>query len=201
MLAQETIIRSAAPTEISACMQTLTRAFASDPVCQWAWPDTARYRQAFPLFCQAFGGAAFEAGMAHIEYDGNGVALWLAPGVHPDDEAVVATIRDSAPAHLQGPLFSLFEQMDAYHPREPHWHLPLIGVDPTAQGQGVGSALLRHALKTCDREQTVAYLEATSPANMRLYERHGFRAIGHIQAADSPPIIPMVRRPNLERET
>ncbi len=51
-------------------------------------------------------------------------------------------------------MFSMFEQMDALHPQEPHWHLPLIGVDPAHQGKGIGSALLSHILdvatvKTC----------------------------------------------------
>jgi len=191
-------IRSADITEIAACMATLTRAFKGDPVCTWAWPDRARYRDAFPRFCRAFGGDAFEAGTTHVDPECKGVAMWLAPGTTPDDEAVIAVIRDSAPKRLQEPLFSLFEQMDNYHPHEPHWHLPLIGVDPSQQGRGTGSALLSHALKTCDEQQCLAYLEATSPANVRLYERQGFQAIGRVQAADSPPIIPMVRTPSRE---
>ena len=40
----------------------------------------------------------------------------------------------------------MVEQMANYHPREPHWYLPLMGVDPTCQGKGLGSALMRHAL-------------------------------------------------------
>lgn len=195
MPTQQATIRSADPAEAAACMEILTRAFESDPVCTWAWPDRAQYQAVFPRFCQSFGGAAFEAGTAHVEYDGHGVALWLAPGMASDGEALVTLVRESAPTHLQEPLFSLFEQMNSYHPREPHWHLPLIGVDPPQQGRGTGSALLRHALKTCDRQQCLAYLEATSPTNVRLYERHGFQAIGHVQAGDSPPIIPMVREP------
>jgi hypothetical protein len=40
-----------------------------------------------------------------------------------------------------------------------------------------------------------AYLEATSARNLPLYQRHGFEALGTIQAGDSPVITPMLRRP------
>ena len=89
----------------------------------------------------------------------------------------------------------MFEQMDALHPQEAHWYLPLIGVDPAQQGKGIGSALLSHVLNVCDGQKVLAYLEATSPRNVPLYERHGFEAVGGIQAADSPRIIAMLRKP------
>jgi ribosomal protein S18 acetylase RimI-like enzyme len=92
-------------------------------------------------------------------------------------------------------VFAIFEQMEAFHPREVHWHLPLIGVDPSHQGQGIGSALLRHVLSACDKQKVLAYLEATSSRNILLYERHGFEALGRIQVADAPPVVPMVRKP------
>ena len=63
------------------------------------------------------------------------------------------------------------------------------------KGLGLGAALLRHMLRTCDQQQVLAYLEATSARNMRLYERHGFEALGRIQIADAPPVVPMVRQP------
>ena len=89
----------------------------------------------------------------------------------------------------------MFEQMDALHPQETYWHLPLIGVDPAHQGKGIGSALLSHILNLCDGQKVSGYLEATSPRNLPLYERHEFEAIGSIQVADSPQIIPMLRKP------
>jgi ribosomal protein S18 acetylase RimI-like enzyme len=89
----------------------------------------------------------------------------------------------------------LFEKMGSYHPTEPHWYLPLIGVEPTKQGRGCGSALLRHALERIDRDGGIAYLESTNPANIPLYRRHGFEVVGTIQVGDSPPLYPMVRRP------
>ena len=85
--------------------------------------------------------------------------------------------------------------MGAYHPQEPHWHLPLIGTDPSRQRKGEGSALLRHALSVCDRQQTPAYLEATSSTSVPLYQRHGFEVLGTIQLKSSPPIFPMLRAP------
>jgi ribosomal protein S18 acetylase RimI-like enzyme len=95
----------------------------------------------------------------------------------------------------KGAMFSMFEQMDAFHPPEAHWHLPLIGVDPAHQEKGIGSALLSHILNVSDGQNVAAYLEATSPRNVPLYERHGFEAVGSIQVADSPQIIPMLRKP------
>jgi hypothetical protein len=50
-------------------------------------------------------------------------------------------------------------------------------------------------LQACDRQKVLAYLEATSPQNVLLYERHGFEALGSIQVADSPPVVPMLRKP------
>lgn len=85
------------------------------------------------------------------------------------------------------------DQMGEFHPTADHWYLPLMGVDLSFQSLGYGSALLRHALARSDDEQLPAYLEATSPRNKALYERHGFEELGVIQAGASPPMWPMLR--------
>ena len=84
--------------------------------------------------------------------------------------------------------------MRGYHPREPHWYLPLIGVDPFQQGSGLGSALMRHALARCDREGKPAFLESSNPKNVSLYERNGFEMLGRIQVGASPILFPMLRK-------
>lgn len=185
-------------TEVERCLAALTLAFASDPPCRWSWPDPGQYLDAFPRFARAFGGAAFDRGTAHYcERNGriSGVAMWLPPGSAPDEPALVQVIHDTVAPETKAAMISMFEQFDAYHPRTPHWHLPLIGVDPTCQSQGIGSALQRHVLVQCDRDQVPAYLEATSPRNVPLYERLGFKVLGRIQVADSPPVFPMLREP------
>jgi len=90
---------------------------------------------------------------------------------------------------------AIFEQITKFHPKEPHWYLPLIGVDPAHQGRGHGDALMRYALEWFDRERLPAYLESTNPRNISLYRRHGFEELGRIQAGSSPTLIPMLRRP------
>ncbi len=188
-------IRTATASDEERCLAVLTLAFASDPPCRWAWPDPQQYLEAFPRFARAFGGGAIAHGTANYYEGFAGVALWLPPGAPPDEAAVVKLIQDTVTNARQGAMFSMFEQMDAFHPREAHWHLPLIGVDLAHQRKGVGSALLRHILRECDSQKLPAYLEATSPQNVLLYERHGFKRLGIIQVADSPPVVPMLRRP------
>jgi len=87
------------------------------------------------------------------------------------------------------------EQVGAAHPTEPHWYLPFIGVDPSAQNEGLGRALMLHALARCDADGLPAYLESSNPRNISLYERHGFEATGQIQNGAMPVVTPMWRHP------
>jgi GNAT superfamily N-acetyltransferase len=192
----DVLIRTATAADAERCLAVLTLAFGSDPPCRWAWSDPQQYLEAFPRFARAFGGSAIDLGTAYYSEGFSGVALWLPPHAAPDEASLMRVIQDTVADARKDAMFSMFEQMDAFHPREAHWHLPLIGVDPAHQGKGIGAALLRHVLSACDDQQVLAYLEATSPRNVPLYERHGFEALGSIQIADSPPVVPMVRKPS-----
>jgi ribosomal protein S18 acetylase RimI-like enzyme len=181
-------------TDEDRAIATITMAFGNDPVTRWVFRDANVYLTYWPRVTQAFGGAAFANGTADSIDECGGVALWLPPGVAPDDETMGVLAAEAVPAADQDEVFGFMGQMDEFHPKEPHWYLPLIGVDVTKQGRGYGSALLRHALERCDRDRLPAYLEATSPQNKALYERHGFEEIGVIQAGSSPPLWPMQRK-------
>ncbi|MDX1711250.1 MAG: GNAT family N-acetyltransferase [Rhodovibrionaceae bacterium] len=171
----------------------LTLAFATDPVCRWLFPDPARYLRHFPAVARAFGGAALHAGSA-LSND-TGAALWLPPGVEPDEEMLIGTIERGVAESERAGAFALFEAMATYHPHEPHWYLPMIGVEPASQGQGHGETLMKPVLAECDASGLPAYLEATSSRSSRLYARLGFEAVGVIQVNNCPPLIPMLRRP------
>jgi ribosomal protein S18 acetylase RimI-like enzyme len=174
---------------------TMSLAFSTDPAVRWMYPAPETYLEYFPQFVSAFGGRAFESGTAHFIGDVQAVALWLPPDIQPDEEALMNLFQRTVPEQNQQALFSMFEQMGDYHPHEPHWYLPLIGVDPIQQRKGYGSMLLEHALKVCDEDQMPAYLESSNPENIPLYQRHGFEVLGIIQAGTSPPVTPMLRHP------
>ena len=77
---------------------------------------------------------------------------------------------------------------EAAHPREePHYYLSLLGTDPAQRGRGLGLALLADNLARVDAEGAPAYLEASNPANVPLYERHRFEVIGHFDLPDGGP--------------
>lgn len=168
-------------------------AFSADPAARWSFPDPHHYLAHFPAIVRAFGGKAFAHGTGLHVGGFAGAALWLPPGIRPDEEALAAVLRAGVPAGRQAAVFAVFEKMGRYHPNEPHWYLPLIGVDPRHQGKGHGAALLQHALLRCDGDHVPAYLESTNPANIPLYERHGFKVLATIQVESSPPIFPMLR--------
>jgi ribosomal protein S18 acetylase RimI-like enzyme len=188
-------VKTAVASDEAAAISTIVLAFGADPVSRWSWPDPQQYLTTFPRFAKAFGGKAFELGSAYFTEDYAGVALWLPPDTYPDEEAMDALLQSSVSEQTLKDAFALLDQMGRYHPSEPHWYLPLIGVDPAKQGSGHGSALMKHAVARCDHGRQFAYLESTNPANLPLYERHGFELLGTIQAGSSPPIFPMLRKP------
>ena len=172
---------------------TLTLAFAADPPCRWLFPHPEQYLRYFPAFAKAFGGTALAQGTV-LAADG-GAALWLAPGAEPDEEALVALVEEGIEQPRRDEALLVFAEMGRVHPREPHWYLPLIGVEPDCQGRGLGSSLIRPVLERCDAAGLPAYLEATSARGQKLYERLGFEAVGAIQVDDCPVIVPMLRCP------
>lgn len=189
-------IRSGTPDDLAAATDILLMAFADDPPVRWMYPDLQQYLESFTQFIEAFAGRAFTNESAFFAESDRAVALWFPPGVEPDEGAVESVLQRTVAPERLATMHQVFEQMNHYHPTEPHWYLPLIGVNRIYHGQGLGSALLDHTLAICDRDHLPAYLEATSPRNAALYKRHGFESIGGILIPPFPPLYPMKRQPN-----
>jgi ribosomal protein S18 acetylase RimI-like enzyme len=63
-------------------------------------------------------------------------------------------------------LLSFFEKL---HPRESHWYILVIGVDPEFQGTGKGAELFAPVLRRADQEKQLVYLESSNPKNHSFY--------------------------------
>jgi ribosomal protein S18 acetylase RimI-like enzyme len=68
----------------------------------------------------------------------------------------------------------VFEALARIHPREPHWYLATLGVDPLAQGRGAGTALLAAWLRSVDADAVPAWLETDRQENIGFYRQAGF---------------------------
>ena len=128
-------VKTVKETDRDKAISAVVQGFSADPVARWTYPDSQQYVEHFPTFVKVFAGAAFEHGTADCVDGYPAAALWLPPTVHPDEKALFTLLQDSVAQRDQAEVFAVFEQMDAYHPAEPHWYLPMIGVDPAHQGK------------------------------------------------------------------
>jgi ribosomal protein S18 acetylase RimI-like enzyme len=186
----EVAVRRARAEDRAAIVQTLVRAFDRDPIANFLLRrDRGRARAFETVFDVVFRRLTLPAGETWIADEGAGAALWTPPGkwkarnVWPD---TIALIRAVGVSRLPGVALSV-DEAQRKHPREPHWYLFAIGVDPAHQGRGVGSALLRAVLAQCDARGEPAYLEASTPENARLYERHGFAVLHDLRLGNDGP--------------
>jgi GNAT superfamily N-acetyltransferase len=168
---------------------TIVAAFIADPVERWLWPEPTRYLTHFPAFVAAFGEGARVSDLDEFA----AVAMWIAPGVAINDDGIVTVLRDTVPPERLDDTFATLEQMNALHPKDPHWYLPWLAVDPPHQGTGLGGRLLDRGLAQVDADHLPAFLETPNPRTVPFYERHGFSVIGVAQAGACPPLTSMVR--------
>lgn len=74
------------------------------------------------------------------------------------------------------------------------WYLSIIGILPSAQGRGLGAALLLCTLAEASHAHVPCYLETFSPRNLRFYERLGFcRVANHVEPTTNKEYVVMLR--------
>ena len=193
------LVREALASERRTVLDVLGRAFFDDPIAMYVYPKDAHRRARYGRFM----------GLAMDAFEGEGkiltndivqaAAIWQAPLESGHRTGFFKQLR------LMTTLLSLTrsgffraarmaELMSTHHLREPHWYLAVLGTDPEAQGQGLGSAVMRPILDQCDRTGIPAYLESSKESNLPFYQKHGFEVIDELKIPDGPSMWPMVRR-------
>jgi GNAT superfamily N-acetyltransferase len=201
------MIRPVTPGSRRRAAETLTRAFQDDPLVRFVHPnEVTRPRWlgvAFGVmitFGQRFGRVEEAEGHA-------GVAVWVAPEhAHVTAwhflraDGGVLGLHSSRDVLRRGLRF--LEAIDVAHRGilpAPHWYLPIIGVEPSRQGAGIGSRLLASVLGDADRSVLPTYAETPSERSLDFYERHGFRVMERFEVAPGGPMLwAMVREPVTE---
>lgn len=191
-------VRTARPDDVPRLADSLAAAFFEDPVMAWLLPDPGgrpeRLRRFFELELRLVG---LGEGCAWTTDRLDAAALVSPPGHWrlPWSAAVRHGPRFMRAFGVRLPLATaLLQTMEHRHIREPHFYIPYIGVAPPSQGRGLGTQLMAPTLSRCDHLGLPAYLEATSPRNVVLYERLGFIGLDELRFLGSPPLV-LMRRP------
>lgn len=176
----------------------LARAFWRDPFFEYFARDPLHEYRTHPGFQRAALDAPRTVGTVVAATDGAtgtilGVAGWVPPD--PPGSARWRSTRETA---LMVPTFvrirhrrvarAVLAECERRHPTAPHRYLAILGVDPSAQGRGVGAALLRDGLARSDAEGVSTYLETQKPDNLAWYGRFGFAEVGTVTGRGAPTL-------------
>lgn len=71
----------------------------------------------------------------------------------------------------------LWDWIEDQLPDEPHWFLDALGVEPSRQSGGIGTALLRWGLERAAADDVPVTLETGRLDTIHYYERFGFRVV------------------------
>jgi GNAT superfamily N-acetyltransferase len=77
--------------------------------------------------------------------------------------------------------FKWLTTVSRYHPREAHYYLYYLGVEPEHQGKGYGTMILKHLTALADASGVGCYLENSNPRNVPLYTRAGFTCVKEME--------------------
>jgi GNAT superfamily N-acetyltransferase len=194
-LTPDVSIRRAGPDDAVQVAALIATAFAPLKAVSWLLPEPSIRPRVMTADFLILVEHALNYGHVDVVDQGQAAAVWFDRTVEvpePDDydRRLVEACGDWADRFRV--LDELFEKN---HPEEPHHHLALLAVDPSRQGGGLGSALLRHHHATLDGAGTAAYLEASSPDSRDLYLRHGYELRETFALPDGTKFWPMWRPP------
>lgn len=190
-------VRSAPVAEVPALAGVLARAFARDPMVVWPMVTDGdlvpRIRTMFEAVDSVFApeGWMFAAG------DGLGAMILLPPDTEARQEEVEGAVANRIAALCPdggGRYERMWSWIAASHPRERHWLLDQLAVEPAAHGRGIGGAMLRFAISRAQEDGSPLLLETGVGENVALYERFGFRVTLERDAPGGGPHIWFMRR-------
>jgi GNAT superfamily N-acetyltransferase len=183
--------RVASPQESGDVVSILVGAFYDDPTWSWAFPDPSlraeQHRRLWALFVDG----AIRFPWVWLTEGNTATSVWIPPNeteFSDEQEAaleagIVEMLGEKSPRALH--LLKMFDQA---HPRGvPHFFLSLLATSTGHRGHGYGLRLLAENLRQIDETGMPSYLEASNPANVPLYMRHGFEVLDSFTVPEGGP--------------
>lgn len=195
------------PSQLAEACRALAAAFHEDPLSRFFFPQEETRRRWLPRLHEAGLRQVLPEGHVYAVQDEGiaGVIGLVPPGRYPLPAwrtlRLLLGIALRFPSGglslrraVQGML--LTRRVEGIHPREPHWYVSVLGVEPRQQGKGLGRALLDPALARADGQRLPVYLETSNERNLSFYRHFGFEVVEEIETpGGGPPLWAMLRPP------
>ena len=186
-------ITTASHSDIDESVACVATAFAQDPITGFLLQTGQGYRERVTQFFSLLMRARIALKMP----------VFVARGAQGIDGATMgySTVRSEWPVDLteewvrfENSIPGVTDRMAIYDevakkfkPSAPHYYLGVIGTDPSSQGSGIGTQLLKAfcEVSASDPLSSGVYLETAQPSNLRFYERAGFTETGRGNLGDA----------------
>lgn len=193
-------VRESSPADHEALARSMAAAFHDDPVAEWSIPPIGLRERTLIGFYRAYLSQKQRYDTVWCDDELLGAAIWAPPGKSKMGAGdTVALLRQVFHPRLawRVPILAWGGlAVEAKQPRDrDFFYLAALGVDPKAQGRGLGSKLMRPILDICDADGVGAYLESSKESNIAFYARHGFRITQEYKLPRGPVIHLMWRDP------
>ena len=160
----------------------LSRAFQEDPTfTEIISEETERIENLIHLFKFVIK-YGLKYGLVIMTSGMEGISVWL-----PPEKTVITTWKaiksgafslvlkiKSKTLNLQRKIDNYMEDMHKRLVPDPHWFLPVIGVEPEYQGLGHGKNMLSFMINHIEEERLPIYLETNSTKNVQFYNKFDF---------------------------
>jgi ribosomal protein S18 acetylase RimI-like enzyme len=193
---QSLAVRPAIEGDRATIATMLARAFAEDPVVSFMIPNPEARQRQLPRLFSLLTASDLKSGRGYLVGEGAAATLWRAPGQAKvglfemllNAPALINALRGALPRALR-----ISGAVEHRFPAEPFHYLHYVGCDPSAQGQGLGSAAIRAGLAAVP-PGLPCYLETGNESNLALYQRFGFEVSAEWRVPKGPRFWSM-RRP------
>ncbi len=186
---------------IQAVGRILGQAFFDDPFYSYVMPNPRKRPAQLTWWMSVMVRYGYRYGVVDTTPGTlKGAAVWLPPEApKPDTFKMLRAGLIKTPFQLGAVGFlrtmQITGQWEKLHEKEPdrHWYLMVAGIEPSCQGQGLGSSLLQPVLERADKESMTCYLETMTTLNLRFYHKLGFEIVAEGRLKNDAPYWAMRR--------
>jgi GNAT superfamily N-acetyltransferase len=188
-------LRELGPSDLDSAARLLSRGMSDNPanLRAFAITNAARRQKALARFFRPVLSGVYRRGLIYGAFCDQvlvGVCGIARPGFcQPallEKLSIVPAVVLGNPGATTLRILKWAGEWAQHDPRQTHWHLGPVAVDPCFWGTGIGSAMLTAFCAHMDAYGACAYLETDRRENVRFYQRFRFEVVDETEVLGIP---------------